>query len=46
MTTRNSTERVALDDGDGPSDGRFRLAVAVYAGALLAGVASETRNRG
>ncbi|WP_339105289.1 hypothetical protein [Haloterrigena salinisoli] len=41
MATRNSTERVSLGDGDDePSDGRFRLAVAVYAGALVAGVVS------
>ncbi|NUC73944.1 hypothetical protein HTZ84_16825 [Haloterrigena sp. SYSU A558-1] len=41
MATRNSTERVALGDGgDEPSNGRFRLAVAVYAGVLLAGVVS------
>ncbi|WP_126663947.1 hypothetical protein [Haloterrigena salifodinae] len=44
MAMRTSTERVALGDsgdgGDEPSDGRFRLVVAVYAGALLAGVVS------
>lgn len=41
MATRNSTDGVALGDGgDEPSDGVFRLAVAVYAGVLVAGVAS------
>lgn len=41
MATRNSTERVSLGDGgDEPSDGRFRLAVAVYAGTLVAGAVS------
>ena len=41
MAARNSTGRVALgDDGDEPADWVFRLAVAVYAGALVAGVVS------
>ena len=41
MAARNSTGRVSLGDGgDEPSDGVFRLAVAVYVGTLLAGVVS------